>query len=87
MFIIAEFLLFCFSDITILLNGHQLRAHRFVLAARSDDWGVADLSSADKLEFKGCLSAIFFIDNLGCIIITFRHVVQYRKNHTEVLLH
>lgn len=48
-----------FSDITVLLNGHQLRAHRFVLAARSDDWGVPDLSSADKLEFKGCSILIF----------------------------
>lgn len=44
---------FLFSDITIHLDGHQVRAHRFVLSIRSTDWGVPDLTSADRLEFKG----------------------------------
>uniref|UniRef100_A0A914CY82 BTB domain-containing protein n=1 Tax=Acrobeloides nanus TaxID=290746 RepID=A0A914CY82_9BILA len=40
-----------YSDITIHVNGHQLRGHRFVLAARTDFWG--DLSSVDRIELEG----------------------------------
>uniref|UniRef100_A0A915JPC7 FYVE-type domain-containing protein n=1 Tax=Romanomermis culicivorax TaxID=13658 RepID=A0A915JPC7_ROMCU len=51
-------------DITIHLDGHQVRAHRFVLSVRSDDWGVPDLASADRLEFIGNdFASQFLIEN------------------------
>ena len=43
-----------FSDLTIQLEGgRQLYGHRFVLAARSDHWGVDDLSKVSDLDFSG----------------------------------
>lgn len=40
-----------FSDITIHVDGHQLRGHRFVLAARTEFWG--DLSMEERIDFGG----------------------------------
>ncbi|KAI1731590.1 ankyrin repeats (3 copies) domain-containing protein [Ditylenchus destructor] len=40
-----------YNDITIFVDGHQLRGHRFVLAARTDYWG--DLSETDRIDFEG----------------------------------
>uniref|UniRef100_A0A914GXB1 Ankyrin repeat and FYVE domain-containing protein 1 n=1 Tax=Globodera rostochiensis TaxID=31243 RepID=A0A914GXB1_GLORO len=37
-----------YSDITIHVDGHQLRGHRIVIAARTDFWG--DLSTIERLE-------------------------------------
>ncbi|KAL3108581.1 hypothetical protein niasHT_015503 [Heterodera trifolii] len=37
-----------YSDITIHFDGHQLRGHRIVIAARTDFWG--DLSAVERLE-------------------------------------
>lgn len=43
-----------FSDLTISLEGSRnLRGHRFVLAARSDYWGVEDLSQVTTLDLSG----------------------------------
>ena len=43
-----------FSDLVIHLEGsHRLHGHRFVLAARSDHWGVEDLSKEAELDFTG----------------------------------
>ncbi|CAG2230838.1 ANKFY1 [Mytilus edulis] len=40
-----------YSDITIHLQGsQQIYGHRFVLAARSDYWGLPDLSSVKELD-------------------------------------
>ena len=42
------------SDLTIHLEGDEkLFGHRFVLAARSDFWGVEDLSKVSELNFTG----------------------------------
>ena len=45
----------CFpSDLVIHLEGsHRLHGHRFVLAARSDYWGVDDLAKVSELDFTG----------------------------------
>uniref|UniRef100_T1J2P3 BTB domain-containing protein n=1 Tax=Strigamia maritima TaxID=126957 RepID=T1J2P3_STRMM len=40
-----------YSDMTVQLDGCQVRAHRFVLAARSDMWGVSRLADVDNLDF------------------------------------
>ena len=37
------------------LDGHTIKAHKFVLAARSDTWGVPDLGIATKLDLSGKL--------------------------------
>lgn len=38
----------------IKLEGEQqLHGHRFVLAARSDHWGVDDLAKVSDLDFSG----------------------------------
>ncbi|KAK6190601.1 hypothetical protein SNE40_002431 [Patella caerulea] len=40
-----------YSDVRILLEGgHQLNSHRFVLAARSDDWGIAEIGNGTELD-------------------------------------
>uniref|UniRef100_A0A914XLN2 Ankyrin repeat and FYVE domain containing 1 n=2 Tax=Plectus sambesii TaxID=2011161 RepID=A0A914XLN2_9BILA len=59
-----------YSDITIHVDGHQLRAHRFVLASRSDFWGVADLSMVDRLEFTGMPY------NIGCTLLKWVYTDQ-----------
>lgn len=49
-----------FSDLVIHLeNGHCLHGHRFVLAARSDHWGVEDLSKVAELDITGLHFIIF----------------------------
>lgn len=42
-----------FSDLVIKLDGKELRGHKFVLAARSDHWGIADLNQCTELELTG----------------------------------
>lgn len=42
-----------YSDLTIQLDGQEIKAHRFVLAARSQYWGVADLQNVQLLDFSG----------------------------------
>lgn len=41
-----------YSDLTIILDGQHLRAHRFVLAARSDHWSVPALGDVDELDLS-----------------------------------
>jgi len=41
------------SDLTIKLNGKEMRGHRFVLAARTDHWGSNDLSQVSVLDLSG----------------------------------
>ena len=49
--------LFIFSDLLILLEGSkQLHGHRFVLAARSDYWGVPDLAKVSTLDLSGTVT-------------------------------
>ena len=38
-----------YSDIAVHLGARNVRAHRFVLAARSDNWGVPSLADVDSL--------------------------------------
>ena len=42
-----------FSDLTIRLEGQEVKGHRFVLAARSDNWGVSDLACETVLDLSG----------------------------------
>ncbi|GIY51529.1 rabankyrin-5 [Caerostris extrusa] len=39
-----------YSDLTVELDGRTIRAHKFVLSARSNNWGVPDLASVDHLD-------------------------------------
>ncbi|XP_076064202.1 rabankyrin-5 isoform X2 [Oratosquilla oratoria] len=41
-----------YSDMTVRLKERQIRVHRFVLAARSDHWGVDSLATADTLDWS-----------------------------------
>jgi len=45
-----------FSDMKVKLNGQLIPAHRFVLAARSEHWGVPSLVDVD---FLGNMSILF----------------------------
>ena len=45
--------MFNFSDLVVELDGHSIKAHKFVLAARSDTWGVPDLGVATNLDLSG----------------------------------
>ena len=54
--------LFCCSDLTIHLEGsNNLHGHRFVLAARSDYWGVDDLAKVSELDFAGNSHSTIFL--------------------------
>ncbi|XP_015790666.1 rabankyrin-5-like [Tetranychus urticae] len=41
-----------YSDCTILLNGGEIKAHKFILSSRSDHWGVEDLNEISTLDWK-----------------------------------
>ncbi|XP_064118603.1 rabankyrin-5-like isoform X2 [Macrobrachium nipponense] len=41
-----------YSDINVHLGTRNVRAHRFVLAARSDDWGIPSLADVDSLDWS-----------------------------------
>lgn len=45
-----------FSDMKVKLDGQLIPAHRFVLAARSQHWGVPSLVDVD---FLGNMSILF----------------------------
>lgn len=40
-----------YSDLTVHLDGRHIRAHKFVLSARSSSWGVPNLADVDHLDF------------------------------------
>lgn len=42
-----------YSDLTVRVAGKTLGAHKFVLAARSDVWSLANLASATELDLSG----------------------------------
>ena len=42
-----------YSDLTVALDGKNVMCHRFVLAARSDSWGVKDLAQTSELDLRG----------------------------------
>ena len=41
------------SDITVKFAGQKLRAHKFIMAARSDFWSNRDLNELSELELTG----------------------------------
>lgn len=53
MFISEEYH-FVSSDVKIhLKDSHEVWGHKFVLSARSDEWGVEDLSQTSELDMSG----------------------------------
>ncbi len=43
---------FC-SDLKVKVAEEKLSAHKFVLAARSDVWSLANLASTSELDLSG----------------------------------
>ncbi|ELK03728.1 Ankyrin repeat and FYVE domain-containing protein 1 [Pteropus alecto] len=41
-----------YSDLKIKVGGRHINAHKFVLAARSDSWSLANLSSTKELDLS-----------------------------------
>ncbi|XP_026903323.1 rabankyrin-5 isoform X1 [Acinonyx jubatus] len=41
-----------YSDLKIKVGGKHINAHKFVLAARSDSWSLASLSSTEELDLS-----------------------------------
>lgn len=41
------------SDLKVKVAGEKLSAHKFVLAARSDVWSLANLASTSELDLSG----------------------------------
>ncbi|XP_076367426.1 rabankyrin-5 isoform X2 [Tachypleus tridentatus] len=41
-----------YSDLTVELDGRTVKAHRFVLSARSSSWGVPNLGEINHLDLK-----------------------------------
>ena len=48
---------FC-SDLKVKVAGETLSAHKFVLAARSDVWSLANLTSTSELDLSGELTPV-----------------------------
>ncbi|MCF0239533.1 MAG: BTB/POZ domain-containing protein [Streptococcus gallolyticus] len=44
---------FFISDLQIKVGDRHISAHKFVLAARSDSWSLANLSSTEELDLSG----------------------------------
>ncbi|XP_035691517.1 rabankyrin-5-like [Branchiostoma floridae] len=42
-----------YSDLVVHLDGREVKAHKFVLATRSNSWGVNDLAEVNSLDFTG----------------------------------
>lgn len=42
-----------YSDLKVKVAGTMLSAHKFVLAARSDAWSLANLASTTELDLSG----------------------------------
>lgn len=50
------------SDLLIELEGgHDVKAHKFILSARGDSWGVADLAAVSELDMTGWHHVGFFV--------------------------
>lgn len=43
----------CCSDLKVKIGQERLSAHKFVLAARSDVWSLANMSSVSELDLSG----------------------------------
>lgn len=43
------------SDLKIKVRDKHISAHKFVLAARSDAWSLANLASTEELDLSGQL--------------------------------
>lgn len=41
-----------YSDLTILLQGSSVKAHKFILSCRSDEWGVLNLNEVTELDWS-----------------------------------
>ncbi len=48
-----------YSDLKIKLDGHELKAHKFVLDARSKNWGISSLAQINELDLS-CKLFFFF---------------------------
>lgn len=42
-----------YSDLEVKVAGEKLSAHKFVLAARSDVWSLANMASTSELDLSG----------------------------------
>lgn len=52
-FFVYLWMCFFISDLKIKVGGRHINAHKFVLAARSDSWSLANLSSTKELDLSG----------------------------------
>lgn len=41
------------SDLTVKIGDQRLSAHKFVLAARSEIWSLANMASTTELDLSG----------------------------------
>ncbi|MEQ2176103.1 hypothetical protein GOODEAATRI_024633, partial [Goodea atripinnis] len=47
-----------YSDLKVKVMGDQYCAHKFVLAARSDAWSLANLATTTELDLTGVMSSV-----------------------------
>lgn len=52
-FLFVSLDIFLISDLKIKVGDSHISAHKFVLAARSDSWSLANLSSTEELDLSG----------------------------------
>lgn len=70
---------FC-SDLKVKVAGKKLSAHKFVLAARSDVWSLANLASTSELDLSGKHP---WFDNTQCYLLSvnLKCVVQIKVRY------
>lgn len=64
-----------YSDLKVKVAGKMLSAHKFVLAARSDAWSLANLASTTQLDLSGEPSWGNSIFNSRQIVLIFQTVL------------
>ena len=72
------------SDLLIKIHDKEICGHRFVLAARSDSWGVEDLSQTTVLDLSGFLFKLFWKCQLSFCYYN-NNNYNYYKHHCDWL--
>ncbi|KAL1230041.1 Rabankyrin-5 [Trichinella pseudospiralis] len=69
-----------FSDLTVILDGHEVPCHRYVLAARSDCWNFSAMANMTALNFDNISY------NIGYILLKWIYTDEVDHRLDEVML-
>ncbi|XP_054749515.2 rabankyrin-5-like [Lytechinus pictus] len=70
-----------YSDLVVRLAGQEVKAHKFVLAARSDHWGVPNLAEVHSIDFTDIGHEV----GMDLLKWVYTDVITLRQDDTFVL--